>query len=158
MSVHFNEPSDKDKADWNKDIISYETKKKNLEWGSNPRPKNITTKIIKEAETFYDPIKQTFKDKNLEKNLKLEEKKNIKNTLAKHKDNQIRIEQTYDLVNLKDKLKMFENHSDYPKTKPQRIRENKDGTNQEFNIVSGHGFDKHYYDKPEVRPHIKKEV
>lgn len=147
-----------EREEWNRTLTEYETKKKNLEWGSNPLPKKITTKLVKEAENFYDPILQTFKDKNYEKNLKSEEKKNISHNLAKNKDNQIRIEQTYDLINLKDKLNMFENHPDYPRTKPQRVRQNKEGTNVEYNIISNEGFDKHYYDKPEIRPDIKKEV
>jgi hypothetical protein len=150
--------NEKDKIEWNTDIKNYESKKKNLEWGKNPPTKKITTKIMKEAENFYDPLLQTFKDKSYEQNLKSEERKNIKNALAKNKDNQIRIEQTYDIINLKDKLNMFENHMDYPRTKSQRVRDNKDGTNQDYNIISNQGFDKHYYDKPEIRPKIKKEV
>ena len=76
---------EKDNNEWNKDIMNYETKKKNLEWGTNPPTKKITTKIIKEAENFYDPILQTFKDKNYEQNLKNEEKENEKSEKQKIK-------------------------------------------------------------------------
>jgi len=101
---------------------------------------------------------QKFKDKQVEEMVKNTEKENMLNNLAKTKDNQMRVEQTYDLINLNDKLKDFKDDPNYPRMKSQRIRKNVEGTNVKYNILSNENFTKHHFDKPEKRPHIESEV
>jgi uncharacterized Zn-finger protein len=147
-----------DKEKWTSDLKEYDKKRKNLEWGKNPKPELITKKKVMEAETFYDPILQIYKDKNVEEQIKKTEKENKINNLAKTKDNQMRIEQTYDLINLQDKLKEFKDDPSYPKQKTQRIRNNVEGTNAKYNILSNENFKKHHFDKPEKRPQTDNDV
>ena len=147
-----------DKEKWTKEIKEYDHKRKNLEWGKNEKPELITTKKVKEAENFYDPILQKYKDKQIEEQVKKTEKENMINNLAKTKDNQMRIEQTYDLINLHDKLKEFKQDPNYPREKSQRVRKNVEGTNVKYNILSNENFAKHHFDKPEKRPHFDNDV
>lgn len=148
----------KDEEKWKNEVKEYETNKKNLKWGKNVKPELITTKLVKEIERIYDPILQTYRDKNVERTVKNIEIENMKNNFAKTKDNQLRIEQTYDLINLQDKLKVFKEDPNYPRVKSQRIRKNVEGTNVKYNIISNNGFDSHHFDKPEKRPFVEKEV
>lgn len=147
-----------DTEKWTKEIKEYDNKRKNLEWGKNEKPELITTKKVKEAENFYDPILQKYKDKKIEEKEKKTEKENMINNLAKTKDNQMRIEQTYDLVNLQDKLNEFKEDPNYPREKSQRIRKNVEGTNVKYNILSNENFAKHHFDKPEKRPQVNGDV
>ncbi len=147
-----------EKDKWTKDIKDYEYKKKNLEWGSNPKPEIITQKLVKESENSYHPILQRYKDKQYENVVKKSEKESMIINLAKTKDNQMRVEQTYDLINLQDKLKDFKEDSNYPRIKPQRIRENVEGTNVNYNIISNKKFSKHHFDRPEKRPNTSVDV
>jgi len=147
-----------DSEKWSNEIKEYENKRKNLEWGKNPKPDLITNKLVKQAENFYDPILQKYKDKTVEEKVKKIEKENMINNLAKTKDNQMRIEQTYDLINLNDKLKDFKEDPNYPRMKSQRIRQNVEGTNVKYNILSNENFTKHHFDKPSKRPQVESEV
>ena len=147
-----------DNNKWKKEIKDYEKNKKTLEWGSNPKPELITEKMMKQADLIYYQILQTYRYKKIEIIVKKNEIQTVKNNLARTKDNQMRIEQTFDLVTLEDKLNKFTNDPNYPKIKPHRLRANKEGTNASYNILSNHNLDKHHFDKIENRPNIKNDV
>ena len=83
--------------------------------GFNQKPHIYKHKEIKTLENQFNPILQKYNNNELNKRIKTEENIDLKNKLAKYYDNELRNEQTYDIITLKDRLKCFENHINYPK-------------------------------------------
>jgi hypothetical protein len=142
---------------WGNSIREYHDRKKSLEWGSNPKPQVITHKIVKDRENIFNPISQLYYDDNLNKQMKSIEKVNIKNSIAKNYDRTLRMEQTYNLVNLKDKLKGFEGHPDYPAQQKEPAKKNLEVSKANYNILSNITLDKHNFLPYEKRPIIVEE-
>jgi hypothetical protein len=143
---------------WSDDIKKYETSKKHLQFEVQQKPERVTHKIIKEKDLIYNPILQTYNDKQFENTLKKFEKKVLIDTVAKNADDKLRIEQSYNIINLHDKLKGMEDHPNYPKEKTQRIKKNLETSKADYNILSNIGLDKHNYLKPEFRPNFTQDV
>ena len=76
---------------------------------------------------------------------------NFINTLAKNKDNALRYEQTYNVVNFENKLAGLENRPDYPKEKPWYFRPERD-SDVDYNIITNYSLEDHYFDAPDKRP------
>ena len=112
--TNFNDEQDKgiyqNINNWGSIVREYQHSKQNLAWGQNPKPEVITHKIIKDRENIFNPISQLYYDNNHNQQLKEREAINIKNSIAKNYDKALRMEQTFDIINLKDKLKGFESH------------------------------------------------
>lgn len=72
-------------SDWKNNIKEYESHKKQLEWGSNPKQTFITNKVIKERDTIFNPILQIYNNKGYENQLKNNEKEDLVGSLAKNK-------------------------------------------------------------------------
>lgn len=142
---------------WAENVNKYTNDKKNLEWGYNKSPKYVTEKIIKERDCIFNPVTQTYKDKELDNNLRLEDQKTMKDIITKNYDRSLCYEQTYNLINRDDKLKVFKNHQDYPTTKSDPIRTKLEKQRINHNIISNYTLDKHNYCKPELRPKVEKE-
>ena len=145
----------KKETKWADYIKKYDYSKKNLEWGSNPMPEIMKEKYIKSLDTYFNPINQKYKDKEFDKQLKTIEEKEIKDKIALNYDKELRVMQTYDIINLQDRLKGFENHPDYPNIKnngPKFKKINHLSTKQNYNILSNISLSQHHYDKPENRP------
>lgn len=141
---------------WKNNIDSYEQQKKNLEWGYNLKPNIITEKIVKEKENVFNPITQRYNNHQFQNKIKTSEGDNRVNSIAKSFDKTIRNEQTYDIINLKDKLSGFENHPNYPKLSQQKIKK-LETSRTDYNILSNITLDKHHYLSPEMRPKLPKE-
>ncbi len=141
--------------EWAERLNKYQDSKKNLEWGYNERPELITNKVIKARDVIFNPVTQNYTDKELDSKLKQEDKKNLRDVISKNYDRSLRYEQTYNLINREDKLRVFKEHADYPlhKTEPIRTRLEKPRIN--YNILSNYTLDKHNFVKPELRPVIK---
>lgn len=58
------------------------------------------------------------------------------------------------MITLKDRLKGFENHPDYPKEKAGVRQKKTESTNVNYNILSGKNFQEQHYLRPEKRPNI----
>lgn len=142
---------------WGNDIKNYENEKKNLQWGQNPKPEIITNKMVKEKENIFNPISQLYYDHNYDKTLRESENKKVHNSISKNYDKALRNEQTFDIVNLKDKLKGFEGHPDYPVFKTDSRKKKLENTKVGYNILSNIGLDKHNFLPPEKRPNINNE-
>ena len=146
----------KKETNWADYIKKYDYSKKNLEWGSNPMPEIMKEKYIKSLDTYFNPITQKYKDKEFDKQLKTIEEKEIKDKIALNYDKELRVMQTYDIINLQDRLKGFENHPYYPNIKnnesPKIKKINHLSTKQNYNILSNINLSQHHYDKPENRP------
>ncbi len=142
-------------TNWPEDIKKYEYNKKNLKWGFNPKSEIMKQKYIKSFDLYYNPITQKYKDKEFDDKLKKYEEKKLKDKIAENYDKELRVIQTYDIINLQDRLKGFENHPDYPNIKsdyPKIKKINHLSTKQNYNILSNINLSQHHYDKPENRP------
>jgi hypothetical protein len=142
---------------WANSVREYEYNKKNLAWGSNPSPKIITHKIVKEKENIFNPISQLYHNPQINSSLRERESKVIKDSIAKNFDRVLRNEQTFDIINLKDKLKGFEKHPDYPIIKQDPRKINLEQSRANYNIVSNITLDKHNFLPPEQRPTVNDE-
>jgi hypothetical protein len=71
--------------------------------------------------------------------------------LAKNKDNALRYQQTYNILNFENKLRGLEDRPDYPKEKPWFFRPGKD-TLADYNIISNVDMKDHHFAAPEKRP------
>lgn len=72
------------------------------------------------------------------------ESKNSVEVLAQNKDNALRYEQTYNILNFDNKLKGLESRPDYPKEKPWYFRPGKD-TIVNYNIISNNDMKDHHF-------------
>lgn len=139
--------------DWSNQIKKYDYRRTHLAWEKNPIPERVTTKMVKKNDLAFNLILQKYNDKSFENKLKQSEQKNIIDTIIKNQDNQLKIEQTFNIINLQDRLKGFESHPDHPINKDKintRKKINYDFKN--YNILSNLPLSLHHYDKPEKRP------
>ena len=142
--------------EWGKNIKSYEYNKKNIiDWSKIQKPEFITSEKVKQIDIYFNPILQKYNNININSKIIQKEKDEIMNSIIKSRDYQLSKEQTYNIINLEDKLKGFENHPNYPKQK-DIIKSRKIIIHhpKNFNILSNISLDKHHYDKPENRPKI----
>ena len=138
---------------WPKTQNDYIYNKTHLEWGYNPSPQRITQKMVKANDVIFNPILQKYNNPTYDSSLHQKEKNDIINTIIKNKDNQLKIEQTYNIITLEDRLKGFENHPDYPAYKDSiNRRKNINPYPKPYNIISTLPLSQHHYDKPENRP------
>ena len=140
---------------WANQLKNYEYKHSHLPWEKNPLPSRVTTKMMKRNDNCFNLILQKYNDKEYEKSLHQKEKNDLISTIIKNQDNQLKVEQTFNIINLQDRLKGFENHPDYPKQKDlinKRKKINYDVKN--YNIISNLPLSVHHYDKPENRPNL----
>jgi len=127
-----------------------------LKWGRNPPVRYYTKLYINSDERIFNPITQKYTDKLREEKLKQEEKTELINNISKCYDNEINSSQTYNIINLQDKLKGFENDRNYPKSPSVRRKKFYNLTPKiNYNILSNLNYKIHHFDKPEKRPNIK---
>ena len=144
----------KNETDWSKDIINYETEKKNLKWGRNPPVRYFTKLYINSEDRIFNPITQKFTNKLREENLRQNEKNDLINSIAKGYDNEINESQYFNIINWQDKLKGFENDINYPKSPRVRRKKYFNILSKNYNILSNIDINSHHFDKPENRPKI----
>ena len=146
----------KSKEEWEKNIKDYEYNKKNvIDWSKIKKPELITAEKVKEIDIYFNPILQKYNNISLNSKMVKKEKDEIINSIIKSRDYQLSKEQTYNIINLEDKLKGFENHPNYPKQKDIiKSRKKIIYHPKNFNILSNIPLDIHHYDKPENRPKI----
>ena len=146
----------KNSEKWAKNNKNYEYYKSNLiNLNKVKKPEIITTEKVKHNDTYFNPILQKYNNINLDSKIAQNDKNNIINSIINSRDYQLSKEQTYNIINLEDKLKGFENHPDYPKPKDIIKSRKKILYNpKSFNILSNLPLNIHHYDKPENRPNI----
>ncbi len=69
--------------DWNSTVNEYEHTKKILPWGATMKPEVLTHKIMKERDSAFNPILQTYNNRNNEHQAKSQEKNVKSQHLAK---------------------------------------------------------------------------
>ena len=143
-----------DGYNWKNDIQQYIYNKTHTGWGNevNKDPK-ITAQMVKENDNFFNPILQTYKDLKYDKQLRKNEKSATTTEIIKNLDNQLKVEQTFNIINLQDRLKGFEKDPNYPAMKDLiHTRKRIEYYSNNFNIISNLPLTQHHYDKPENRP------
>lgn len=135
---------------WRSEVNNYAETKKNFQGVAEPY-KKVTSQFVKAKEVEYNPITQTFTNPAREQQVRDIEAKNSLEVLAHNKDNALRYEQTYNILNFDNKLKGLENRPDYPKEKPWYFRPGKD-TIVNYNIISNIDMKDHHFQPPEKRP------
>ena len=149
----------KKETNWPKGISDYEYTKKHLEWGKNPPVHYITKQYITSAERVFNPITQKYTDKKFEEQLKLQEKNDITNSIAKGYDNELKKTQIYNIINLEDKLKGLEKNQGYPNNIIQKRKKFFQITPKiNYNLLSNLNYKIHHFDKPEKRPDNKDNI
>jgi hypothetical protein len=109
--------------------------------------------MVKANDVIFNPILQKYNNAAYDSSLHQKEKNDLINTIIKNKDNQLKIEQTYNIITLEDRLKGFENHPNYPAYKDSiNRRKNINFYPKPYNIISTLPLSQHHYDKPENRP------
>ena len=143
---------------WSNQIKNYDYKRTHLPWEKNPLQPRVTTKMVKQNDLAFDLILQKYADKSLENTLKQNEKKEMISSIIRNQDKQLKVEQTFNIINLQDRLKGFEEHPDYPKQKDLINKRNKINYDlKSYNILSNLPLTIHHFDKPENRPRIPEE-
>ena len=141
---------------WKDDIKKYLYNKTNIGWDNKDifTPK-ITTKMVKANDIVFNPILQKYNDPKLEANLRKSEKSAVLSEIIKNQDNQLKVEQTFNIINLKDRLKGLENDPNYPSMKDLiHSRKRIDNCPKNYNILSNLPLTQHHFDKPENRPNF----
>ncbi|OMJ67128.1 hypothetical protein SteCoe_35794 [Stentor coeruleus] len=140
--------------EWKEDLRKYEQEKTNISWTSAVPHPRITHNDMQALENRYNPILQTYTDPEIERNVQKIERDRLIETLAKNKDRSLRYEQTFDIINLDDKLKGLEGLPGYPVEKPPNYKSRNLGNNSKtpYNIISCLDFIDHHYLPPEHRP------
>ena len=145
-------------TDWKNDINNYEKDKKMLQWGSNPPVKYFTKLYIDSEDRIFNPVTQKYLEKEREEKVTKQEKTDIINNISKGYDKELRISQTYNIINLQDKLKGFEKDRNYPKSPRVRRKKFYNLTPKiNYNILSNLNYQIHHFDKPSKRPNFKLE-
>jgi hypothetical protein len=109
--------------------------------------------MVKQNDLVFNPILQRYNNKEYEKSLRQKEKSAIFSTIISNLDNQLKKEQTFNIINLQDRLKGFEKHPDYPVQKDLINKRKKICYYpKNYNILSNLPLSLHHFDKPENRP------
>ena len=138
---------------WGNEIKRYDYDKTHLAWRKNPIPEKISTQMIIQNEQAFHPILQKYNDKDFDKNVRKREKSAVFSSIATNLDNQLKYEQTFNIINLQDRLKGFEKHPNYPVQKNFTNKKKvMDIYAKNYNIISNLPLNEHHYDKPENRP------
>ena len=104
-----------DGYNWKNDINKYAYNKTHTSWGnSDTRDPRITSKLVKENDNFFNPILQKYNDIKYDNQVIQKEKSDMTREIIKNLDNQLKIEQTFNIINLQDRLKGFEKDPNYP--------------------------------------------
>ena len=151
-----NEPYVRNVSEWRDDIKEYDFKRTNVPWVNehiNPYPQYITQEYISKRDNIFNPITQKYYDNDINVHLSNNENIALKQAATVGYDNALRNEQTYDIINLRDKFKHFENSP----TKDANIFHSKPKLNKEiskvnYNILSVRPLSEHHYNPPEKRP------
>ena len=138
---------------WENQIKKYDYNRTHLAWEKNPSPEKITNKMVKYNDIVFNPILQKYNDDAYDKSLRQKEKSAIISSIITNQDNQLKKEQTFNIINLQDRLKGFEKHPNYPVKKDLiNKRKNINYDKKNYNILSNLPLSEHHYDKPENRP------
>ena len=137
---------------WRTSLKEYEHQKRKIP--DLPKIERITNSTVNRLEGIYNPLLQTYTDRSAELFYKEQEQRKMIETLAKNQDRALRYEQTFNVINLENKLKGLEGLPGYPIEKLPNYKNRKLGntTNTNYNIISCLDLADHHFLPPEKRP------
>ena len=141
----------KDDPYWKEKLADYCYNKEVKDIPKEYYPQKITHKMVIDNNNIFNPVTQKYSNNELDKAIRIEEKKNMINKIATDYDNQLRNEQTYNIINLTDRLSALNYHEALPEG-PHSI--NKEISKAPYNILSNLPLNVHHYNKPELRPNV----
>ena len=137
---------------WRDYMKQYDLERTNVAWTKAEPPPRKTHKDVWKLETQYNPILQSYTDPTVEANVRQLEHDRLIDTLAKNKDRALRYEQTFNVVNLENKLKGLEGLPGYPQEQSQLKKKFLAESKAPYNIISNLDLADHHYLPPEERP------
>ena len=142
-------PNDKK---WSEKIRNYKTEKNAYNFNLSHFPGHVTHKFIKEEENSFNPITQKYTDNTQEKTIKEFDKICKTDDISKGYDYELNLESTYNVINLRNKLKGL-NYSQDKYTHDKRQKNNTEINKlfKPYNIISNNSFKKQHYLPPELR-------
>lgn len=138
---------------WREKLIAYQEARKPFNYAPSDFPMHINKRMVAQRENLFNPITQKYYRHHEE--LEKAEKQNIINTIAKNFDNQLRNEQTFDIVTHKNKLDCFGYFEPY---EIDHVKVNKEVSKAPYNIITNISLLDHHYNPPEKRPNVPLET
>ena len=142
---------------WGQKLKSYRSLRELYQYDPKNFPKIITSKMVNDSQNVFNPITQKYYDENKDKKLFENSKKARISMISNGYDNQLKVESTYDIINLKNKLAYF-NYVEPDKKSKEGYRHNDNQFNFEknnikpYNIITNLSLREHNFVKPELRP------
>jgi len=141
-------PNDKK---WSEKINNYNLERTSFNFSRNDYPERVTHKFIKEEENSFDPITQRYSDKAKDNAIVQNEKKNNINDMSKAYDNELSLESTYNIINLRNKLKGL-NYSEDKYIHHRKVKNDiEDPYYKPYNIITNNSFKVQHYLPPNMR-------
>ena len=144
-------PNDKK---WSEKLKYYRAKKNAYNFNLYNFPGYVTHKFQKEQENSFNPITQKYTDLSQEKSIKKYDNQVKIDDISKAYDNELSLESTYNVINLKNKLQSL-NYSEDKYFHNNKMPKNNSITNKNFNkpynIISNNPFNIQHYLPTELR-------
>ena len=153
----FDEAIIQDDPKWGEKLREYKNSKNIFYYDKSAFPPHITEKMIINSQAEFNPITQKYYDEKKEQNFRKNTKIDLITMISKGYDKQLSVENTYDIINLRNKLKYF-NYDESSKKCEKSPKKNENGFNYEknnvkpYNIISNLSLRVHNSVKPELRP------
>ena len=147
-------PNDKK---WSEKMSKYKSEKNSYKFNTTDFPQRVTHTFQKEQENSFNPITQRYTDNMREKSIRQYDKKTKIDDMSKGYDQELSLESTYNLINLRNKLKGLNYSLDkYIRDKKKLVFDNPT-TNiyyKPYNIITNNSFKVQYFLPPEQRDKI----
>ena len=150
-----------DDKNWPQNLKNYRVEKTAYNFSNKDFPGHISHKIEKDQECSFNPITQKYLDPKLENaTTNYDYKENI-NNISKGFDYEVNLESTYNVINLRSKLKGL-NYSEDKLNNFRRQKKNYPNNVENrylkpYNILSNNSFQQQHYLPPEQRKSLPSE-
>ena len=152
--IFFDEAIEPNDFKWGEKLRDYKNSKKVINYDPKIFPKHITTKMVFDSHREFNPITQKYYNEKKEEKTTEKTKNNRLSMISNGYDKQLEVESTYDIINLKNKLKYF--NYEEPTKKNRATVENEFNYEKNnvkpYNILSNLSLVKHNFVRPELRP------
>ena len=147
---------------WGEKLQNYQKSKDIFYYDKKYFPKIITKKLIRSTEGRFNPITQKYLDPAKDALISKTSRERELDFISNGYDKQLEVESTYNLINLKNKLKYFNYEEPLVKTVPNKIiKKDKIKENQfnyeiinqkPYNILTNLSLKDHNFLSPKLRP------
>ena len=148
---------------WGEKIKNYQKSNDKFYYDKKYFPKIITKQLIRTTEGKFNPITQKYLDPDKDALISKTSRERELNFISNGYDRQLEVESTYNLINLKNKLKYFNyeeplvntapNNLTIKKDKEKEVQFNYEINNQRpYNILTNISLKNHNFLSPKLRP------